>query len=107
MIKTITKENFKEEVEKSETPVVVELWAPWCTYCRRLSPVLDRIDAAYGDHLVIGKINIDDQPELAEHLDDSTIPTLYVFQNGQHSEKLVAPSSQDQLEEWLKLNHAL
>jgi thioredoxin 1 len=43
MIKTITKDNFKEEVENAETPVAVELWAPWCMYCRRLAPALDRI----------------------------------------------------------------
>ncbi|NCB33407.1 MAG: thioredoxin [Erysipelotrichia bacterium] len=107
MIKVITKENFHEEIENAAIPAVVELWAPWCAYCRRLSPVLDRVDAQYGEKLIIGKINIDEQPELADSLDDSTIPTLYVYRNGKHGEKLVAPSSQDQLEEWLKSNQAI
>jgi thioredoxin 1 len=107
MIKTITKENFKEEVENAETPVAVELWAPWCMYCRRLAPALDRISDKYGDSLIIGKINVDEQEKLGTKLDDSTIPTLYVYLNGKRSEKLVAPSSQEQVETWLKENKAI
>lgn len=107
MIKTITKENFAQEVENVNNPVLVELWAPWCVYCRRLSPALDRLADKLGDKLTIGKINIDEQPELAQKLDASTIPTLYVYQNGSHSEKLVAPGSQAQLETWLQENGAI
>lgn len=101
MIKTITKENFATEVEQSKGPALVELWAPWCTYCRRLSPVLDRLDTKLGESIQIGTINVDDEPELAEKLDASTIPTLYLYQNGERSEKLVAPASQAQLEDWI------
>lgn len=101
MIQTITKENFAAEVENAGRPVLVELWAPWCVYCRRLTPVLERLSDKLGDRLPIGKINIDDEPELGQKLDASTIPTLYLYQNGQHGEKLVAPSSQAQLEEWI------
>lgn len=107
MIKTITAENFAQEVEKAGAPVLVELWAPWCVYCRRLSPMLDRLSEKLGDKLSIGKINIDEQPELAEKLDASTIPTLYVYQNGSHSEKLVAPGSQAQVEAFLQENGAI
>lgn len=101
MITTITKENFSQEVEQSKRPALVELWAPWCTYCRRLSPVLDRLDGKLGESIQIGTINVDDEPELAEKLDASTIPTLYLYQNGARSEKLVAPASQAQLEDWI------
>lgn len=101
MIETITKENFSEKIENANTPTLVELWAPWCGYCRRLSPVLDRVAAKRGDALPIGKINVDDEPELAEKLDASVIPTLYLYQNGARSEKLVAPASQAVLEEWI------
>lgn len=101
MIKTITKENFQAEIEAASQPVLVELWAPWCVYCRRLSPVLDRLSEKFGEQLPIGKIDVDQQPELAQRLDASTIPTLYLYQNGQHGEKLVAPASQAQVESWI------
>lgn len=99
MIIALTKENYDEFTSKSVS--LVELWAPWCVYCRRLSPVLDRVAEKRGDTLPIGKINVDEQPELASALDDSVIPALYIFKNGQHGDKLVAPASQDQLEKWI------
>lgn len=104
MIKTLTKENFEQEVEKSDIPMLVELWAPWCVYCRRLSPALDRLAEKLNGKAAVGKINIDEQPELAEKLDASTIPTLYIYQDGHRSEKLVAPGSQAQVETWLEEN---
>lgn len=107
MIEAITKENFHQTVEQADGPVLVELWAPWCSYCRRLSPVLDRIADKRSGTLRIGKINIDEQPELGQQLDASTIPTLYLYQNGSRSEKLVAPASQAQLESWLDGQMAL
>lgn len=102
MIKTITKDNFKQEVENAPDAVVVELWAPWCIYCRRLSPVLDNLDDKLNHRIVIGKINVDEQPDLAEQLDASTIPTLYIFKNGKHGEKCVAPETLEQVETFLK-----
>jgi thioredoxin 1 len=101
MIFTVTKDNFINEVQDAAKPVLVELWAPWCSYCRGLSSVLDRLSIKLGDSLPIGKINIDEEPELAEQLQASVIPTLYIFKKGAHGEKLVAPSSQAQLEKWI------
>ncbi|MDD3346182.1 co-chaperone YbbN [Oscillibacter sp.] len=102
MIDTITKENFEQVVEKAERPVLLELWAPWCVYCRRLAPALDRVSEKRSDSLSVGKINIDEEPDLARKLDAEVIPTLYVYQNGSHGEKLVAPASQAQLEAWIE-----
>lgn len=101
MVETITKENFKEKVLEAREPVLVELWAPWCVYCRRLSPALDRLADKLEGELTVGKINVDEQPELGQQLDDSTIPTLYLYQGGAHGGKLVAPASQAQVEEWI------
>jgi thioredoxin 1 len=100
-IKTITKENFSAEVEQAAGPVLIDLWAPWCVYCRRLAPALDRITEKYDGSLTVGKINIDEQPELAEALHADVIPTLYLYQGGAHGDKLVAPPSQAAVEAWM------
>lgn len=96
---TLTKENFEQEVLQSDRPVLVDFWAPWCVYCRRISPVLDRMDGQ--NDVVIAKINIDEQPELAERFGVEVIPTFYLFQHGAHGDKLIAPGSQAQLEDWI------
>ena len=99
----LTRENFAREVEAAAQPVLVEFWAPWCGYCRRLAPVLARLEAARGDTLRIAQVNVDVQPELEyeQGLDAEVIPVLYLYQNGRHGEKLVAPGSQAELEAWL------
>ena len=60
---TITKENFAELVERAEKPVLVDFWAPWCVYCRRIGPAVDQIAQQYDGQLVVGKVNIDEQPD--------------------------------------------
>ncbi len=107
MIKTITQENYQTEVLQASEPVLVELWAAWCPYCQRLSPILDQLAAELGDTVTIGKVNIDQQPELAEMLDDAVIPTLYVFKNGNHGDKLIAPGSLNQVKDFLKNSNAI
>ena len=100
-VKTITKENFSKEVAQAAQPVLVDFWAPWCVHCKRLSPVLDRLSDKLEAQVSVAKINIDEQPELAQKFDVSVIPTLYLFQQGQPGEKLVAPPSQAQIEDWI------
>ena len=95
----VTSQDFEEKVLHSDIPVLVDFWAPWCVYCRRISPVLDRMDGQ--SDVVIAKINIDEQPELAERFGVEVIPTFYLFQNGAHGDKLIAPGSQAQLEDWI------
>lgn len=101
MIETINTQNFSDRVEKSEQPVLLELWAPWCVYCRRISPALDRLAEKLDGKVAVGKINIDEAPELAEKLGADVVPTLFLYQNGAHGEKLVAPASQAQIESWV------
>lgn len=97
-VTVVTKDNFQTEVLGASEPVLVEFWAPWCVYCRRLSPALDRM-AQNGTR--IAKIDIDSQPELADQFGVDTIPSLFLFRGGEHREKLVAPSSQAQIEDWV------
>ena len=77
----INKTNFQNEVMNSEKPVLLDFWAPWCGPCRMVGPILDEIAAERGDFKV-GKINVDEQPELAGQFGVMSIPTLVVMKNG-------------------------
>ena len=79
---TITGDNFEEEVLKSEKEVLVDFWASWCGPCRMLSPLVDEVAEERTD-IKVGKINVDDQPALAQKFGIMSIPTLLVFRNGE------------------------
>lgn len=77
----ITSANFESEVLHSDKPVLLDFWATWCGPCRMLSPIVDEVAAERGD-IKVGKVNVDEQPELAGQFDVMSIPTLLVFENG-------------------------
>ena len=78
---TITKENFEAEVLKSAQPVLLDFWAAWCGPCRMLSPVVDEVAEERTD-VKVGKVNVDEQPDLAAEFGVMSIPTLLVFRDG-------------------------
>lgn len=78
---TITKENYDNEVLNSDKPVLLDFWASWCGPCRMLSPLVDEI-AAENSHIKVGKVNVDEQPDLAKKFRVMTIPTLVVMKDG-------------------------
>ena len=78
----VNKNNFQEEVLNSDKPVLVDFWAPWCGPCRMVLPIIEQIAQERPDIKVV-KINVDEDPELANQFGVMTIPTLYVFKNGQ------------------------
>ncbi len=79
----VTKENFAAEVESSETPVLLDFWASWCGPCRMLAPVVEELAGEFDGKVKFGKVNVDEQPELAMRYGVQSIPTLILFRGGE------------------------
>jgi thioredoxin 1 len=79
----LTTENFKDEVLESDVPVLVDFWAEWCMPCKMIAPVLDEMSSEYEGKLKIGKLNVDEQAELAAQYNIVSIPTMLVFKDGE------------------------
>ena len=79
----ITKDNFESEVTKSDIPVVLDFWAPWCGPCRSITPILEKLSGEYGEKVKVGKINIDQQPDLARAFRVTSIPTIVAVKSGE------------------------
>ena len=90
-----------EELILGDKPVLVDFWAPWCTYCRRINPALDKIADSREDVLIV-KVNIDDYPDLAQQERIEVIPTLVVYKNGYDLGSIVAPESKARIDEFLR-----
>jgi thioredoxin 1 len=99
-------DNWEQEVIKSDKPVLVDFWAPWCGPCRALGPTVDRIATQFGDKVKVGKVNIDDNEGIAVKYGITSIPRLLVFKGGdQPREQLVGAQREDVITKML--NRAL
>jgi thioredoxin len=82
MSKEITLQNYDKEVMKSDQPILLDFWAGWCGPCRMLSPILDKLNKELDGKAIIGKVNIDEQRELAQKFGVMSIPSVFVLKNG-------------------------
>ncbi len=98
---TVTSKNFSNEVEKNQLPVIADFWASWCGPCRMLSPILEQAAKELEGKAVVAKINVDDEPELANKFSISSIPTIMVFKNGKVVKKSIGVISKEQIIELL------
>ena len=94
---TITNENFNEEVINSAKPVLLDFWASWCGPCRMVAPIVDEIADERAD-VKVGKVNVDDEPELASKFGVMSIPTLVVMENGKIKNQTVGARPKNQIE---------
>ena len=97
---TITKENFHQEVMSADKPVLLDFWASWCGPCRMVSPVVNEIAAERSD-IKVGKINVDEQPELAGAYRVASIPTLMVLKDGKIVNQMVGARPKNMIESML------
>lgn len=95
-------ELYEKSVNESEKPVLVEFWAPWCVYCRRIAPAYDKIAEQYEDKLVVGKINVDEVPEAAKKEKIEAIPALLLYKGGEVVGSIVAPDSKAKIEAFIE-----
>lgn len=91
-----------QELVAGDKPVVVDFWAPWCVYCRRIAPAYEKIAEQYGDEVVIAKLNIDDEPLIANRENIEVIPTLVMYKGGKAQGFVVAPESKAKIEEFIE-----
>lgn len=98
----ITSKNFEEEVSKSELPVLLDFWASWCGPCRMVSPIVDEVANELEGKAKVGKINVDEEQELAQAFSVMSIPTLVVINNGKLVNQLVGVRSKQEIIEMIE-----
>ena len=94
-------EKLFNEMIQGDKPVLVDFWAPWCGYCRRIAPAYEKIAEQAGDELIVAKLNIDEAPLVAHKEAIEVIPTLVLYRNGKALGSIVAPESKARIEQFI------
>ena len=102
----VTDSSFDADVLKSSEPVVVDFWAEWCGPCRMIGPALEEISNEMAGKVKVAKVNIDENPGIAAQLGIRSIPTLFIFKNGQKVDQKVGAAPKGDLTRWIEKNAA-
>lgn len=100
-MKVVTKDEFQEILSNSDTPILVDYFADWCGPCKMLAPIIEKLAPDYEGKIKIVKVDIDDQPELAQEQNVRSIPTLVVYKDGKEASREVGFKTEAQLKEML------
>lgn len=101
-INSVGKDDFQTQVLEANLPVLIDFWAAWCGPCRMFSPVVEAIAESHAEQLKVVKVNVDEQPELAEQFDIMSIPTLALIKDGETMDSLTGAVPRQMVEQWLK-----
>jgi len=101
---TLTKDNFEQEVLKSDVPVLVDFWASWCGPCRAVAPVIDELAVEFDGRAKVGKVNVDEEGELTAKFRIMSIPTIMLFKGGQMVEKVIGARSKQEFIKMIENN---
>jgi len=100
-VKAFTTGNWADEVERSSTPVLVDFWATWCGPCRMIGPIVEELAGEYEGTLKVGKLNVDENQDIAAEYGVMSIPTLILFKDGQPVDRRVGFAPKKELKAWI------
>jgi len=102
-VKTLTDANFDSEIAEASLPMIVDFWAPWCGPCRMVGPVVEEIAGDHAGKIVVGKVNVDENPAIASKFGIMSIPTIILFRDGQAAKKVIGARPKGDLEREFEL----
>ncbi|HEY0590328.1 MAG TPA: thioredoxin [Thermoanaerobaculia bacterium] len=103
-VRQISDKEWEQTVLKSETPVFVDFWAPWCGPCRIVGPIIEELAPSYDGKLVVTKMNVDDNPAVAQKLGITSIPTMMIFKGGQPVDRAIGAMPKSELQKFIDRN---